>query len=79
MNGAFGLSGPNPASFCLTRAEEICGSVPLREKEKVYLCVRVRESREGVTGEVPVARERKMTDHVVESTFELSAFMKGEF
>lgn len=35
--------------------------------------------RKEVTGEVPVVHERKMTDHVVESTFELSAFMKGEF
>lgn len=31
------------------------------------------------TGEVPVVYKKKMTDHVVESTFELSAFMKGEF
>lgn len=41
--------------------------------------MRVRESTEGITGEVPAVRERNMSDHVVESTFELSAFMKGEF
>lgn len=55
----------------------------LREERKkcifVIECVRVRESTKGITGEVPVVHQKNMSDHVVESTFELSAFMKGEF
>lgn len=51
-------------------------------KKKVsFKCVRVRENqgKENAGEKVPVIHARKMSDHVVESTFELSALMKGEF